>query len=65
MNDLLFGPFDCALCRAPLRASLESLDRLGIVSLSKDKVQHIASKPGRELSRFLPGAYSRICQIRE
>jgi hypothetical protein len=55
MNDLFFGPFDCALCRAMLRANLESLDnRLGIVSLSKDKAQHIASKPGRKLSRFFP-----------
>ncbi len=61
MNDLLFGPFDCALCRAPLRASLEPLDnRLGIVSLSKDKVQPIASKPGRMLSTFLPHESDRF-----
>ena len=49
----------------PLRVSPESLDRLGILSESKDKVRSTASKPARKQTCFLAGAYSRSYIIRE
>ena len=42
--------FDCGLFRPPLRANLESLDSLGILSLSKDEVRSTLSKPATKIS---------------